>query len=81
MRPMFKQGAVAFQQGLEVFGLVGLAAGKQDHVMRALDRINAIDLHESDTADQGCKIGTFGGAGRGIAQRVAIQKDTPGYGI
>ena len=77
MRPMFKQGAVAFQQGFEVFGLVAGAAGKQDHVMGALNGSDAVDLHKTDAVDQLGK----GGVIRLRRKRVAGEEDAPCDGI
>ena len=81
MRPMFKKGAVGFQQGFEVFGFVGLAAGEQDHVMRALDSVDAVNLHKTEAVDQRGQIGTLGWASGGIGQGVPVQKNAPGCGV
>ena len=46
--------------------------------MRPFDRIDAVHLHEADTADQGGQIGTFGGAGGGLGQGVAVKEQGAG---
>ena len=59
MRPVFKQGAVAFQEGFQVFGFIGWAAGKQNHVMGAFNGGDAINLHETNLLNQGGEISAF----------------------
>ena len=77
MRPMFKKGAVAFQQGFEVFGFVGRAAGEQDHVVGAFHGSDAVDLHKTDAINELGK----GGVIRLRCKRVAGEEDAPCDGI
>ena len=52
MGPMLKQTAAAFRQRLQIgLGVAG-TPGRKDHVMRALNRIHAVDLDEANLANQ-----------------------------
>ena len=52
MSPVFEQIALLFKQMAQMFALVGLIAGKQDLMMCALNRANAVDLHEAQFLDE-----------------------------
>ncbi len=52
MRPVFEKRAVLFEQRRQVFAAIGLVACEQDLVMGALDRLDAVDLHEAEPFDQ-----------------------------
>ncbi len=52
MRPVLEQAAITLQQPLQHFRAVGIVAREQDHVVRTLDRGDAVDLHESESFDQ-----------------------------
>lgn len=80
MRPVFPDRALRMQ-AVKRRGFVGLAARPQDHLMRAGNRVDAIDLHETDAVDQRGQIGALAGAGRRFGQRVSIEKQRAGIGI
>ncbi len=52
MCPVLEQVAIVFQKRRQMFAPVGLVAGKQDLVMGALDRGDAVHLHEADVVDE-----------------------------
>src|SRR3546814_3981198 len=52
VRPVLEQQAVALVQPRELLLPVGLVAREENHVMRALDRLDRIDLHEAEMLDQ-----------------------------
>ncbi len=52
MGPMLEQGAVAFKQRRQMLRPVALPPRPEDHVMRAFDRVDAVDLHEAEAADE-----------------------------
>lgn len=49
---MFEEVAVLLQQFSQVFAAIGLIAGKKDLVMSPLDRCDAVDLNETEVADE-----------------------------
>ena len=55
MGPVFEHCAVTRQQIIQLAWLVSLTPRKQDHMMRALDRGDAVKLHETQPGDQLCK--------------------------
>ena len=81
MRPVFKQGAVGLGQGFERGRAVALATRPQDHVVRAGDGVDAVNLHETDAGDETGQIGTLGWAGRGLGQRMFVQEKAAGKGV
>ncbi len=52
MRPVLEQCPVVMQQPLEITPPIPIRARQQDHVMRTLDRVDAVDLHIAQTIDQ-----------------------------
>lgn len=74
MSPMFEQMAVALQQRLEMLRPISLPAGKQNHVVRPLDRIDAVDLNKSEAFDEGVQRRTACRSCRLLRQRMAIEK-------
>ena len=48
---MLEQGPVVFVQFYQVSGSVPGLARKQDKIMRTRDRVDAVELHKSETLD------------------------------
>jgi len=53
----------------------------QNHVMGALNGVNAVNLNKSELMDQFTQVVAPGRAGRRFAQAVAVQKQPPGCGV
>ena len=81
MRPVFEKGAILFQQRGQVFAPVGLVAGEQDLVMGALDRLDAVDLHEAELMDELQEPVLGQGAIRRCTQPLFGNEDAAGIGI
>jgi hypothetical protein len=52
MGPVLEQRPVLFQQSCQMILAESLVAGKQDLVVGALDRGDAVDLHETEIVDE-----------------------------
>ena len=77
MSPVLKKRAVALIQPLKMRCAISRSARKQDHVMRAGDRVDAVELNKAEFFDQGGKISAFARACRRLAQSVTMQKNLP----
>ena len=76
MGPMLKQIPPPLRQSLELARPIPPPPGRKDHMMRPLDRADAVDLYEAKTADQIKKAVIRERAPNGIGQRVAREKET-----
>ena len=81
MGPMLPQGAVLFDQAVQILGLIALPPRPEDHVMGAFDGVDAVDLNKTQTAYQIGQRLARGGARRRLCQGVAVQEQTAGLEV
>ena len=77
MGPVLEKAAALFEQGAQVVAAVGLTPRPQDHVMRAFDSIDTVDLHEPQPVDQRQKVRAPGVSRRWFDQGMAVKKEPP----
>ena len=58
-----------------------MAAAEQNHVMRAGDGVDAVDLHKTDAVDEIGQRLPRGRTSRSLGQRVTVQKQAAGSGV
>src|SRR3546814_11287302 len=78
VRPVLDQQAFALVQQHELFHPVDLVAREENHVMRALDRLDRNDLHEAEMLDQRQQVLVAQLAVRRKAEALALQEQPPG---
>ncbi|MNT48563.1 hypothetical protein D3C72_1853490 [compost metagenome] len=81
MGPVLEQLAVVFQQRCQMFAAIGLVARKQDLVVGALHRRDAVDLHEADVVDQLQQTLLAERAVRCAGKALLCEEDAPGIAI
>ena len=77
VRPMLEQMPVTLGKKLEVLFLVGWSPGSQDHVVRAGDSVDAVELHEADLVYDRSKIIAFSGSLGGGCKAVSFEEEVP----
>ena len=81
MGPVFEQHPVALVHRPQMTLSIGLVAREENLVMRPLDRIDAVDLHEAEPLDQAEQAGPVQpGAGR-RAQPLQMQEQPAGLAV
>ena len=81
MGPVLEDRPVPLVQKAQRLRPVGLPPRPEDHVVRPLDGVDAVDLDEAEPADQGQQVRAPRGAGRRFRQSVAIEEDAPGVAV
>ena len=79
--PVLEQAALALQQPVELFGAVAAPPREEDHVMSALDRADAIDLHEPQVPHQRQQRRAAQPAAGRIAEAVMLEKQPAGLAV
>ena len=74
MGPVFKQAGLVFVQILQLCVPILVGACVQDHVVRSLDRVDAVKLYVTQLMDQGFELFGVKRAGRCITQPLSRQQ-------
>ena len=75
MGPMFEELTVPHMNLIKKLGPIGGAPGMEDHVMRARDRIDRIDLNKPEGIHDLGEVLTLPRTNRRRTETMAIQKD------
>ena len=78
VRPILKQKAFFFDQLCQMFGAVGLTAGKQDHMLGPLNPLDRIKLNIAKLRDQVAQFTRAKGFVGWSGQTLQVQDQTPG---
>lgn len=76
MRPVLEQATVVFKQSRQPLGTVAGLPRKQNHMVRTLERADAVDLDEADALDQFQQGGFVLCRTRQSAKTLVMEKET-----
>ena len=79
MGPVLEQRLVALIEAFEIVGAIRGPPGKQDHVMGAGDRVDAVQLHKTQPVDQIQQVSPFGPTRRLFGQRMTVHEQRTGH--
>ena len=81
MGPMLEQRPVTLGQRGKGARAIGRTAREEDHVVRPLDGVDAVDLHEAQPTDQRQQVSPPRLARREPGERVALEEQPAGVAV